>query len=753
MLDRLACFPGFISLNVVLLAVVLLTATACESPYGGAPEDVSPEVRGILASGEMPEAAKSNDAAAPSPPSPAPEVSPSVAVAASPGSSRPGFVVWESNRSGAFRLWRRELGDDLLPAGAALRLTPEERGRAHCCPHIAPDGRSVVYVSLPAGEERYPDDGASGPLRLIRPDGSGERTLVPEARTYAEHRAVIWRSPEELIYIDGDGRTRIYRLDDRPGGGPDRGPGEILLGEPRDAHGWLIDPTLCYATTGWPTFSSYDDETRQIRRERELGGCQPYFSPDGRWGYWVAGAGGPVNALDLANRQVKTILRKSDPQLPEDLGYIYFPMLSPSGQVLAVAGSNDEHSHHEADYEILILPIDPESLTVLGPARRITDHPSTDRFPAAWSPPLDLPSPPSPPPPPPIPPPSEAGWPGDDRGLVFLWSTADGANTIEDPVSGEERRSLLDRKEAEGRAWFDRHGAMVLRGGRFWVERGTMETVLAGCRQTNEFTLEATILPREPADGPEPARLVSFASGERDRNFSLEQQGDHLLFRLRTGTTGKNAEKPRLKLGRIPIGEATHVLVTYTPGRLRAFVNGEEVLESNAIQSGFFHWQERGFLFGNESGGVDRPWHGSIWGVAIYNRAFDADRAADHHERARAWQKTWPEVPTLRLSARLERRSPTPSLAKISPYRDALAVYEYTVSEILEGSYAADRIRIAHRVLANGERLPIDRRGLDAEVEMEVTLLVDNPQLESFYVENTLSEASGAVYFSPQILP
>src|SRR5690349_15204724 len=46
-----------------------------------------------------------------------------------------GFVVWESNRSGHWRLWRRDLD------GSGLRqISRDEQDREHYCPHLSPDG-------------------------------------------------------------------------------------------------------------------------------------------------------------------------------------------------------------------------------------------------------------------------------------------------------------------------------------------------------------------------------------------------------------------------------------------------------------------------------------------------------------------------------------------------------------------------------------------------------------------------------------
>ena len=102
----------------------------------------------------------------------------------------------------------------------------------------------------------------------------------------------------------------------------------------------VIDATLSSATTGLPRFSPFDPETGGIAKQQRLGGCQPYFSHDGRWGFWTAGAGGPVNRIDLETRAVTTLIEKGDARLPRDLGYVYFPMVSRDGRLFAFAASN-----------------------------------------------------------------------------------------------------------------------------------------------------------------------------------------------------------------------------------------------------------------------------------------------------------------------------------------------------------------------------------------------------------------------------
>ena len=50
-------------------------------------------------------------------------------------------------------------------------------------------------------------------------------------------------------------------------------------------------------------------------------------------------------------------------------------------------------------------------------------------------------------------------------------------------------------------------------------------------------------------------------------------------------------ETPAIDVGRVT-GEAQHLVVSYTPGHLRAFLDGQPTADSREQSSGFFHWQQ-----------------------------------------------------------------------------------------------------------------------------------------------------------------
>jgi hypothetical protein len=274
------------------------------------------------------------------------------------------------------------------PHGAVARAPalPDEPGRDHIAPHISPDGRTLAYLSVPAPHdtfERLPPEVAA-PLHLLRIDGGApeDRIVAPSARTYYQSRAVVWTSPRSLIYLGPDASTRELDVVS--------GEERALIPEPRTNYGMLVNATHSHATNGRPTFSLYFGADRSVAARKALPGCQPYFTPDGRFGYWVADNGGPFRKLDLVDGTTTVMIERDSELLPKGRGYLYYPMLSSDQRLLAFGASRNEHGHFDADFDIFVAPVDPETLAVTGTPVRYSFEPGQDRFPDVFLAGLEL---------------------------------------------------------------------------------------------------------------------------------------------------------------------------------------------------------------------------------------------------------------------------------------------------------------------------------------------------------------------------
>ena len=637
-----------------------------------------------------------------------------------------------------------------------------------------------------------------------------------------------------------------------------------------------------HSTNGQPTFSPFDAGRKAVSQRSTLGGCQPYFSHDGRWGFWTAGAGGPMNRMDLATREVSTILEKNDPRMVGDWGYAYFPMLSTDGRLFAYAASRNQHDHFKSDYEVFVAETDPTTLEVLGPAVRMTRHKATDRYPDVFLAPLalgrhrgeapftvsldtgtlkggnasgawswdfgDVPgryevvatdgsdrlvaqvvvAEPTPPTAqraslveegrrilivfdeavdldgaevalesgrpvtgwkarddrtlavdlaeplrgpdrvelsgvvdraqvpnslshglididPPL-------WPSRREGLAFLWETGLAANLVEDPDLEAERASTL---AATGSGRLDGNGVMVLDGGAFYAEPREQSNALRRALQgRNNVSLEVTLTPdralaRVGREGRRAAaRVVSFASGKRGQNFRLTQLGAELVFSIRLG----GDENPHVTLFELPPEQPSHVVVTFTTGRFVAYLDGEPVVTRDDLVGDFFHWRDYPLVLGDEWGG-GKPWRGRLEGLAIYDRALDAAEVRENFLRYRSRRSKRAVVESARVTARLVARSRVPSLEEISPYREALGLFEYELVETVEGPspVAAGRLlRVVHWLLMDGESVPAGRAEVGSTYELEIEPFAANPQVQSLYLSDDLGDGGGQrMYFAP----
>lgn len=166
----------------------------------------------------------------------------------------------------------------------------------------------------------------------------------------------------------------------------------------------------------------------------------------------------------------------------------------------------------------------------------------------------------------------------------------------------------------------DRHrvadGELRLMEGRT-VITGVDNLLLAACQASQAITITAELVSRKPRqEGP--ARIISFSAGAHHRNVSICQEGEELVLRLRTSDTGLNGTDPQVTLGTLERGKTHRLALTYRPGDLRFFLDGQRI-PVDAITGDFQNWEPCHLVLGNEWE-EDRPWRGTIYKFAIYAR-------------------------------------------------------------------------------------------------------------------------------------
>ncbi|MCC5830756.1 MAG: hypothetical protein JJU36_15020 [Phycisphaeraceae bacterium] len=769
-----------------------------------------------------------------------------------------GFLVWESNRTGNWRIFFQN-----LDGSGVKQISSDEEGIEHAAPHISPDGRHVAYLAYRGNDNAYNrrNNGNRAQLRLMRLDGGESRVLAEHARAYFENRAAVWLDDRNLVFIDHEGYTT--RLDIQSGST------RRISHQGRDTFGYLPDPTLRFATTGFPNFATFDKESGRIQTRDTLRGCQPYFSRDGRWGYWISGAGGPIRRFDLQSGAQTNILEKDDPRLPRGRAYLYFPMVSPCQRLLAFSASANQHDHFRGNYDIFIAPIDPQTLMLTGAPVRHTFSDSTDRYPdvfladyplgrhvvkaphrlefatpdgqhASWefsdgltlrgarvtrvfitpqryviearqgertlrgvvevlpaSPPkieaavlsndrtisihfnepvtvaprsratlesgigieamiveadgrrLDLklsrplratdtltiegitdrawrPN---------ALPRTELGiepvtWPVTRDGLVFLWQHASAANLAPDTRGDGQRSFEIDRG---GQAVFDAVGRLLLQGGHADF-RDAGAIISESIRRSNAFSIELTFrAANRTARGP--ARIITLSNGASDRNFTIGQERDQLVMRLRTTSTNSNG-MPDIRLGQVTPGVDQHLLVTWRDGELNAWLDGEHV-QRVSRNGTLANWADYALRLGDELNG-DRAWPGWIDRIAIHSRAMSSDEANIAFVASRADRSRLPEPDRIIIQARVRAVSDQPTLERIQPYREALRLDEVEVERVIDGRLTAQRLRIARWAILDGQTL--DRPRIGQRLTLAIEPFEAHTQLIATYLQDTLED-------------
>lgn len=333
-------------------------------------------------------------------------------------------------------------------------------------------------------------------------------------------------------------------------------------------------------------------------------------------------------------------------------------------------------------------------------------------------------------------------WPSNRRGLLFLFETNGRPNQVQSITSGMNRSYTV---RPRGRAHLNHNGAIVLTGGAFLANDVDGE-ILEECRRTNQLSVEATIIPSS-AKQRGPARIVTFSTDISQRDFTLGQQGDQLIARIRTPQTGANGvgdTETGMPVATLTPGQVNHVIVSYKPGQLVCYLNGKQIFETDQIQGDFRDWSAQHLLFGDEYGG-QRDWSGTLEGVAIYNRFIGSEEAAQNALQYDCIRQSRPHVPQLRVRARLIEKSAIPTPKSILPHRAALVVYKYHVEKVLSGESSSPDIYVARWGVLDGKQQPIAKQKPDTETELLLESYSQNPQVHHYFCSDDFSALTKAV--------
>ncbi|MDP6634098.1 MAG: LamG domain-containing protein [Phycisphaerae bacterium] len=234
---------------------------------------------------------------------------------------------------------------------------------------------------------------------------------------------------------------------------------------------------------------------------------------------------------------------------------------------------------------------------------------------------------------------SAGPWPCSTKGLVFIWGHSTWASSSVGTAGVIARASKLTPR---GKARVTTGKSISLKGGAFLAAPAINGKLLAACMKSNALTIEALIKP-DDLDQSGPARIISFSQDGQIRNFTVGQEKNILIFRLRT--TSKSDQNTSIPLLKLTAGRWHHVVITYqlvkdassgkTSGKVSAYLNGKPARTINAKKGGQLSgWASMHLLFGDEFADK-RDWAGELKGISIYSRAISAKEAAAKYNALR----------------------------------------------------------------------------------------------------------------------
>ena len=331
--------------------------------------------------------------------------------------------------------------------------------------------------------------------------------------------------------------------------------------------------------------------------------------------------------------------------------------------------------------------------------------------------------------------PSDA-WPGSTDQIQFLWENSRAQNEVFDEENQQHR--LL-----RGRARYGPQYQLEL-GIGYFRPGDVDDSLLRGCKKSNQLAIEAVIR-SETLEQDGPARIISFSSGTGSRNFTLGQDEDELVLRLRTPKTGDNGTDPDFELCTVKAGYTHHILLTYRPGSLVAYLDGEKVFSSEKNWGDFSNWESQHLIFGDEYEG-GRDWAGSLEGIAIYSRFIQETEAKRHYKLYARRLENRKSPDRLVVEAKLLEKTETPSVDRLGAYRRGLAEYVYEVKKVVKGNLKAKKIIVAHWVIMDMEVLP-ETRSQNTIYRLSIEPWEQHPQLQSEWIETYLGELDLPVFY------
>ncbi len=330
-------------------------------------------------------------------------------------------------------------------------------------------------------------------------------------------------------------------------------------------------------------------------------------------------------------------------------------------------------------------------------------------------------------------------WPGPVNGLVFLWKDNGDANQFVDYRNVKHNV----RVNAVGGSRFGPAGQMRLVNGAFLPEPDFGESLQQAFRETGEFSFEAIITFARSFQQPA-AEILSVVRENNAPFLSLMQDGVQLVLLLKSSAS----ERHKIQLGVVSANRPSHVLVAYRGGEIVYYRDGYLASRTRVENVNFEKWQKGNLVFGGRS---ESRWTGWLDSIAIYNRFIDVSAAADRAALAGMRIANRPVIPRINVNATLLGKEAAPSPESIQPYRRALVINRYRITEAQEASLVGKTVQVVEWALLDartpasyekakpGDLVYLELEPFDSHPQLESERMVSTPSLDEELYYNVVS--------------
>jgi hypothetical protein len=205
--------------------------------------------------------------------------------------------------------------------------------------------------------------------------------------------------------------------------------------------------------------------------------------------------------------------------------------------------------------------------------------------------------------------------------LILNYAFEEGSGNIIGDSVWQNSEENLNINSPSTINWID-HG-LDLYSASSITTSSAISKIYDNCIISNEISVETWLEPMS-VDQNGPARIITYSENGTNRNFTIGQELDRYVVRLRTTESNDNGFPEFYSDSNSVVDQLTHIVFTRTSsGKAIIYIDGVKNNEGY-LPGSFSNWVDDYLLaIGNEI--MDqRPWLGTFYHLNIYSRALDS---------------------------------------------------------------------------------------------------------------------------------